>query len=328
MSVAPTGIVVAQMGGPGRLEEVAPFIRAVFEDPGLVPLPGGARTRRFLARLIAAVRAPSVRSRYRSIGGGSPIREVTLRQADMLREELRRRGHDVEVAVAMRYTDPDTASAVESLLSASVDQLLMLPLFPEYSFATTGSSEAELRRVLTAVGCDLPLEVVRSWSDHPSFLDATASLVGSRLTAMPVASGVKTVVVFTAHGIPEALVARGDPYVDEVESMVASVMQRLRADGHGDLVSRLGYQSRTGPMRWVGPGTEEVIRELAEEGRVAILAVPVSFVSDHIETLWEIDQHFYGLAETSGVEHFSRVPVLGVNPEVGPVLADVVEQHL
>ncbi len=325
--MARTGIVVAQMGGPSDLGEVVPFVRAIFEDPALVPLPGGPRTRRALAGLIASVRGPSVRARYRSIGGGSPIRDITLRQSDMLREELRRRGHEVEVAVAMRYTDPDTASAVESLVSAGAERLVLLPLYPQYSFATTGSSETELRSVLASREHELPLEVVRSWHDHPSFLDATASLVGSKLAGMPIASGVRTVVLFTAHGIPEALVKRGDPYVAEVEATVAGVVERLSSAGH-EVESRLGYQSRTGPVRWVGPGTEEVIRELAAEGRLAILAVAVSFVSDHIETLWEIDQLFYEIAETSGVEHFSRAPVLGVRPEVGPVLADVVEQHL
>lgn len=323
-----TGIVMAQMGGPASLDEVAPFIRSIFEDPAIVPLPGGPRTRRALAWLIATARGPSVRARYRLIGGGSPIREITLRQADMVREELRRRGREVEVAVAMRYTEPDTDSAVDSLLSAGVERLLLLPLYPQYSFATTGSSEAELRRVVEARRCAAPLTVVRSWHDHPSFLDATAALIASKLAEVPRAIEARTAVVFTAHGIPERLVERGDPYVAQVEATVAGVVERLRSAGHPDVESLLGYQSRTGPVRWVGPGTEEVIRDLASGGMAAIVAVPISFVSDHIETLWEIDQLFHDLAATSGVAHFTRAPVLGVRPEVGPVLADVVEQHL
>lgn len=320
-----TGLVLSQMGGPGRLEEVEPFIRAIFGDPEVVALPGGRGLRRTVGWAVAKARGRTARAHYRQIGGRSTIREITEGQARAVEAELRQRGHDVVAAVAMRYTDPDTARAVRQLLDAGAQRLVLLPLYPQYSMATTGSSELELRRVVREVshrdGIDVPLTVVRSWCDHPSYLDATAALISEALAAVPAAHAARTVLVFSAHGLPQRSVDRGDPYPDEVTATMSGVLERIG----GDIDSRLSYQSRTGPVRWIEPGTDEVIRELADRCGVAIVVVPISFVSDHVETSYEIDVQLKALAADCGIEHFSRVDVLNDRPGTGAVLADVVE---
>jgi ferrochelatase len=319
-----TGIVLAQLGGPADLDAVEPFIEAVFSDPAAVPLPGGPRARRTLGRLVARVRGRMVRDRYRQIGAGSPIGGITERQCEALVEELTARGHDIEVAVAMRHSIPDTSMAVARLMVADVDRIVLLPLYPQYSFATTGSAETELRRVLSAMGFDRPLSVIRSWCDHPAFLDATAGLVREALAEIPVDARGDAVVVASAHGLPERLVDFGDPYVEDVTATAAGLAERLGADT--EIV--VSYQSRTGPMTWTGPGTDEVLAELGAAGAPAVIVVPVSFVSDHLETLHEIDIELRELALEAGVGHFGRSPMLNDRAEVGPLLADIVEDHL
>lgn len=320
---ASVGVVLAQMGGPAGLGQVEPFIRSVFSDPAVVPLPGGRRVRRAVSSLVAKSRGRKVRERYREIGGGSPIARITADQAELVRDELVSRGCAAEVAVAMRYTQPDTTSAVSVLSAAGVGRLVLLPLYPQYSFATTGSSEAELMRVLATTGGP-PVTTIRSWCEQPRYLDASAELVSEELAKLPGPLSDRAALVFSAHGLPERLVRRGDPYPEEVQATMAGVLERLRFEGD----VRLGYQSRTGPVAWTGPGTDEVIEELGAAGVEAVVVIPVSFVSDHIETLHELDIELRRVAVEAGIAHFSRVPVLNARPEVGPILADIIEEVL
>ena len=258
------GVVVAQLGGPESLAEVRPFIRSIFADPHLVPLPGGSLTRAAVSTLVATMRAPRVRSHYELIGRASPLVATTQLQANMLDVELAARGHDVVVAVAHRHSRPDTGAAVDAMLAAGVDRVVMLPLFPQRSDCTTGSSEAELRRTLDERGVDLPLTVIRSWCRHPSYLAAQAQLVDEMLAEVPDQGLNTALLVFSAHGLPQRIVDRGDPYPDEVMATVAGVVSRLQRP----VDHVIGYQSRTGPIRWVGPDVGEVIAT-AEHGSVS-----------------------------------------------------------
>jgi len=312
-----TGIIVAQMGGPGGQEEVEPFIRAIFEDPDLVPIPGGPAVSKAFGWAVAKARGPFARRNYRLIGGGSPILDITNAQAELLRAELAQRGHDVPVAVAMRYTQPDTEAAVHAMLMAGVDRIVMLPLYPQYSFVTTGSSEAELRRVVGRVAPGVDIEVIRTWHDHPGYVEFQAKLIREALDDTPVG----TPIVFSAHGLPVRVVERGDPYPMETQATVDAVIAWL-PDG---IETRLGYQSRTRPIKWIGPGTEEVLADLASEGHTSALMVPLSFVSDHIETLYEVDMLFRDKAADVGITDYRRTGMMNDRPEVGPMLADIVE---
>ncbi len=322
--VTRTGVVVAQLGGAERLDDVQPFIRAIFDDPRLVPLPGGPRTRSIISGLVARVRAPRARSHYAMIGGGSPIIATTQRQADALSTELSARGHDVVVAVAHRFSQPDTAAAASAMLAADVDRVVLMPLFPQYSGSTTGSSEAELRRVLDDRAADIELRVIRSWCDHPSYLDAQTHLVDEMLTDLSDEQLGQGLVVFSAHGLPQRIVDRGDPYLEETEATVAGVIERLgRPIDHV-----IAYQSKAGPVKWVGPDVRDVVADAAAEGRAWLGVVPISFVSEHVETLHELDIQLRQHAEDAGMADFRRSRCLDVDPVVGPMLADIVEEYL
>jgi ferrochelatase len=319
-----TGIVVAQLGGPQSLDDVEPFIRAIFEDPLLVPLPGGPRTRSVVSHLVARLRAPKVRSHYEAIGGGSPIIASTQQQAEALSAELGVRGHDVAVAVAHRYSRPDTATAVDALLAADVDRVVLLPLFPQYSRSTTGSSEAELRRVLDSLAPSLELTVIRSWCDHPSYLDAQAQLVDEMLAELPDDQIDRSLLVFSAHGLPQTIVDRGDPYLEEVAATVMGVTERLKSP----VEHVVAYQSKAGPVKWVEPDVRDVVAGAPAEGRTWLGVVPISFVSEHVETLHELDIQLREHAERAGVTEFHRSRCFDVDPMVGPILADIVEAYL
>lgn len=327
---SPAGVVLAQMGGPDGPADVEPFIRSVFSDPHVVSLPGGDVGRKVLGAAIARARGSKVRRAYDQIGGGSPIRATTERQAAALRAELARRGHSAPVAVAMRYTKPDTSTAVASLVREGARRLVLLPLYPHYGSATTGSSEAELREVARAADPTLTIDVIRSWWHEPSFLDAQVRSVLEALESLESRSGDqgvqdrRTAVVFSAHGVPQSSAERGDPYVEEIEASAAAI-SALLPEG---VDRRLAYQSRSGPVRWVGPGVDETIRELAAEGVEHLVVVPIAFVSDHLETLQEIDIVLRELAHTSGIRGFARARVMNDSTEAGPVLADVVERSL
>ncbi len=319
-----TGIVVAQLGGPKTLAEVEPFIRSIFADPHLVPLPGGTRTRSVLSSLVAKARAPRSRANYAAIGGGSPIVATTHGQADALGAALGSRGHDVVVTVALRHGHPDTEHAVDHLLSAGVDRIVLLPLFPQYSTSTTGSSEAELRRVVGARGAAIPISVIRSWCDHPSYLDAQAQLVREMLAELAGEDIDRGLLVFSAHGLPRRVVDRGDPYPEEIEASVAGVIERIPQPPE----HVIAYQSRVGPMKWIGPDVTDVVVAAAEEGRPWLGVVPIAFVSEHVETTHELDIELRASAAEAGIHEFHRSRCFDVGPVVGPMLADITEVHL
>jgi len=316
------GVVLAQMGGPRDQAAVEPFIRAIFEDPDLVPIPGGPAVSKAFGWMVAKVRGPFARRNYRLIGGGSPILEITRHQARALETALDSR--DVDVAVAMRYTRPDTYDAVRELVRSGADRLVLLPLYPQYSTATTGSSESELRRVIGELGIDIPLTVVRTWYDHPAYLDLQTALLTEAIERLPVDERDGVAVLFSAHGLPQRVADRGDPYPEETAATVAALVERVGYEIDG----RIGYQSRTKPVRWIGPGTDDVLRDLAGEGVTTVVVVPISFVSDHIETLYETDMLFRDIALQAGIRRYVRADVMNNRPEVGPMLASILEDSL
>ncbi len=321
------GIVLLQLGGPERLTDVAPFLRNLFADPDLIPVPGGPRLRRALAWMIGTARAYKARTYYRRIGGGSPLRRLTDEQARGLEAELGRRvaargpiDHVFRAAVAMRYWHPFTGEALDRLVAA--DALVALSLFPHYSAATTGSSLAELGRERARRGDTRPLAVIDRWFDAPDYLEALAVRVRRAVERLSPEGREGALILWSAHGLPQKLVDAGDPYASEVEATVAGVMARL-ADLR--LPHRLAYQSRTGPIRWTGPETKKVLREAAAAGRRAVVMVPVSFVSDHIETLYEVDLLYGEEARRLGIREYLRTESFNGGADLTAVLARLVE---
>jgi ferrochelatase len=322
----PYGVLLFNLGGPGTLGEVEPFLVNLFSDRDIIELPLGALLQPAFARLIAKARGPSVRRNYASIGGGSPQLRLTLAQAKALSARLSRGDGRVPVAVAMRYWRPGTAEALRRLAASDIERVVTLTLYPHYSRATTGSSERELARVLERPEWRGRFRVsgVDRYPEEPAYLDALAATVRESLAGFPAETRDGVVLLFSAHGLPQRFVDAGDPYVAETRATVRGVLERLGVPNR----HALAYQSRTGPVKWIGPGTDEVLRTLGREGVRGVLVVPVSFVSDHIETLYELDQLFAGEARRAGIEDYRRTPALNTRPAFIEALAGLVERHL
>jgi len=326
MKSSPVGVLLYNLGGPENLDAVEPFLVELFSDRDIIELPLGAWAQPIFARIIAKARLKAVKANYASIGGGSPQLRLTLEQAAALEACLRSRLGDVHVLPAMRYWGPSTEEALARLEKLGVEHVVTLPLYPHYSQATTGSSEKELDRVLATPRFSgrFRIKPVRSYANNPIYLDALADTVRQKLNELPVDVRERTVLFFSAHGLPQIFVDRGDPYVAETAATVQGVLDRLAVRNE----HRIAYQSRTGPVTWIGPGTEDVLMELGAAGVRDVLMIPVSFVSEHIETLYEIDQLFADAAREARIEGYRRTQTLGTHPGFIEALATLVEGAL
>ena len=326
----PTAILLFNLGGPGDLASVEPFLVNLFSDREIIELPFGAALQPVLARVIAKLRGPSVRRNYARIGGGSPQLRITQRQAAAL-EELLNAGRPgtrpYRVFIAMRYSRPSSEDALKAIAAAGIRRIVTLTLFPHYSKATTGSSRREFDRVLAQpIWRSFRFEVthIDRYPGDPRYLDAMADSVARAWNAIPFDRRQETVVLFSAHGLPQKFIDEGDPYVDDIETTRRGILERLQLPGR----QLLAFQSRTGPVKWIGPGTEEVLERLGHEGVIDVLVVPLSFVSDHIETLYEVDMLFADVARDAGIVHYRRTEALNTSPLFVGALAGLVENHL
>ena len=318
------GIVLLNLGGPERIQDVGPFLYNLCADPEIIRLPIPA-LQKPLAWLISTLRSNKSQEAYRSIGGGSPLRRITDQQARELQSLLRQRNVDATTYVAMRYWHPFTESAVADMKADGIEQVVVLPLYPHFSISTSGSSFRELQRLRQGDErfAQLPLRAIRSWHDHPGYLKAMAQLMEREIDACVDPSTAH--VFFSAHGVPKSYVEEaGDPYQKEIESCAELIMKTLGRDNPWTLA----YQSRVGPVEWLQPYTEEALEELGEKGVKELVVVPISFVSEHIETLEEIDIEYREIATEAGVSNFRRVPALDTDPTFIASLADLVETSL
>jgi ferrochelatase len=317
-------VVLFQLGGPDSAEAVEPFLRNLFSDPDIIDFPGAFLARNALARFIAKRRAPRVADNYRQIGGKSPIRELTNAQAEALREALAPHVN-AEVFVAMRYWKPFTAEAVRAVRDGRFDRTFLLPLYPHYSKATTLSSIKAWRQEAETAGLDTNKEEsVCCFFNHPLFISALAGNVTASLAKFGGIPPADIDIVFSAHGVPVSLVKAGDPYSMQIEETVRLVA----LEGAWASPRTLCYQSKVGPLEWLKPSLTETVRTLAAAGRKNILVVPVAFVTDHVETLHEIDIEARREALHLGVSRFETVPGLNSGPTFIACLADLVLKGL
>lgn len=324
--VPATGVLLLNLGGPDSLDAVEPFLVNLFSDRDIIQLPLGALLQPVFARVVAKVRGPSVRRNYARIGGASPQLARTLEQASALEARLNRRQGGFRVRAGMRYWHPSIAGTLDAFVADGVSRIVALPLYPQYSLATTGSSFRELDRALAASAPRraLTLSTIESYADDGVYLDALAATVREALDAWPADRRGRIVILFSAHGLPQSFITRGDPYVAQTQATISGVLARLNVPNR----HALGFQSRTGPVAWIGPGVETVIDGLAREGVTDLLIVPVSFVSDHIETLDEIDRLFADRARAAGVTTVRRSRALNAHPLFIEALAGLVERHI
>lgn len=307
-------VIAFQLGGPDTLAAVEPFLYNLFCDPDIINFPGAFLARKALAKLISTTRWKAVRQRYAEIGGGSPIRVLTEQQARALETALR--PHiSARVIVAMRYWHPDTREAIASLEREPFDELVLLPLYPHFSFATTGSSLKEWNRLYKP---KVPVHTVDHFFDHPDYIAALVERINDVLETLPNPEGVH--LVFSAHGLPMPLVAKGDPYPKHIEATV----QLARQLGAWPNAHVLCFQSKVGPQKWLEPSLTGTIERLAHEGIKRMLVIPVSFLTDHIETLHEINIEAREEAESLGVTEFHMTSGLNDSPLLCRALADLV----
>ena len=299
-------VVLFNLGGPDSLAAVEPFLRNLFSDPAIINLPGFVR--RPLARLIASRRAPIAREIYAHMGGRSPIVEETEAQARALEAALGRSGHEARCVIAMRYWHPLTAEAVDNVKAFSPDRIVLLPLYPQYSTTTTASSFSEWRKLARRARLRAPQHEVCCYSFEDGFVGALCGLLETAFEAAKPQLSYR--VLFSAHGLPKRIVQRGDPYQWQVERTVQAVLERWRGR---PLDHTICYQSRVGPLEWIGPATDQEIRRAGSE-RKALIVVPVAFVSEHSETLVELDIEYGKLARASGVPDYIRVPAVRCDP--------------
>lgn len=324
-----TAIVLFNLGGPDDLASVEPFLVNLFSDREIIELPLGAALQPVMARIIAKMRGPSVRKNYARIGGGSPQLRITRAQAEALEEQLNAGfggARPFRVFIAMRYSRPSSADALEAIAAAGIRRIVTLTLFPHWSKATTGSSRNELDRALADprwAPNQFEVSHIEHYYDDPGYLDAMTATVRDAWEAIPADRRNRTVILFSAHGLPQKLIDEGDPYVAHIQATRWGILERLNLPNR----QLLAYQSRTGPVKWLGPGTEDVIEELGREGVKDLFIVPLSFVSDHIETLYEVDLLFADAAHEAGITGYYRPAALNAHPLFINALNRLVRRH-
>jgi ferrochelatase len=309
------GVVLFQLGGPDSLAAVEPFLYNLFCDPDIIDFPFSRIGRRPLAKLISSTRAKKAAQHYAAIGGGSPIRRFTECQAAALEAQLMREGVDARCVVAMRYWHPFTAEAIAQLEDADVDQVVLLPLYPQYSSTTTGSSLNEWRRHWRDT---VPTCCVTTFYRNPLYIGALVDKINETLAGFPDRETVQ--LVFSAHSVPVSVIEKGDPYQRQIEDTVALVMEHgAWANAH-----RLCYQSKVGASKWLQPSLHTTLRNIASDKVREVCVIPISFVSDHVETLGEIDHCAREEARLLGIEHFAMTQGLNDSPKFIEALAAVV----
>jgi ferrochelatase len=309
------GVILFQLGGPDTLESIEPFLFNLFSDPDIIDFPFARIGRRPLAKLISTTRSSKVRHHYSVIGGGSPIRRFTEQQAQALQILLRESGVDAHCFVAMRYWHPFTAEAVRQLREADCAEVVLLPLYPQYSSTTAGSSLNEWRKHFHD---DLPVHSVDAFYRHPFYLQALVEKIEESLSRFP--NPQQPALVFSAHSVPVAVIEKGDPYQRHIEETVGLVMQR----GRWRNLHRLCYQSKIGASRWLRPSLHATLRDLAAGQIREVCVVPIAFVSDHVETLGEIDHQARAEAGALGMQQFEMTSGLNDAPTFIMALADLV----
>ena len=311
-------VVLFNLGGPDGPKAVRPFLKNLFSDPAIIAAP--APVRLGLAELISRLRERSAIANYAFMGGGSPLNAETAKQATALQAALsgRRAGDDVRVFVAMRYWDPLTEAAAAEVAAFAPEDVVLLPLYPQFSTTTTASSLAAWRRAYGGPG---RMHAVCCYPDHQALAEAHAALIEATWHAAGAPERVR--LLFSAHGVPESVAASGDPYRWQVERTCAAVVAKLARPFDW----RICYQSRVGPMKWIGPSTLEEIERAGRDG-VGVLVDPIAFVSEHIETLVELDRDYALVAERVGAAPYIRVPALGAHPRFIDGLSQLVGSAL
>ncbi len=315
------GVILFNLGGPEKLNDVRPFLYNLFSDPEIIRT-GSPALQKPLAWLISTLRARKSSGYYSLIGGGSPLRKITEEQAQALEEDLALLGLQAKVYVGMRYWHPFTSDAIDAILRDQITDLVVLPLYPQFSVSTTGSSIKEMKRLLDERGGvrQMRRHYITRWYDQREYISVVARQIEQEIAHFPEPRPQRVHLLFSAHSVPRSYIERGDPYLYQTEETVRLVCAKL---GNSAPFS-LSFQSKVGPVKWLEPSTDSALKQLRESGVDQVLTIPISFVSDHIETLYELDILYRKRAEELGFKSYRRVPALNCEPEFIRALATMV----
>ena len=309
-------VVLFNLGGPDKLESVEPFLFNLFNDPAIISIPSIFRYP--LAKIISNRRTPIAKNIYKEIGNKSPILDLTIDQAKSLENKLLEKG-EYKTFVAMRCWHPRAIDVIKNVQEYNPDEIILLPLYPQYSASTSGSSIKGWNDLCKKINYKVKTKTICCYPTESNFIESHADLIRKTLKNL---NNKNFKLLFSAHGLPESKIKKGDPYQWQVEKTVESVMYKLKNENLDHIIS---YQSRVGPLKWIGPSTDEVIIKYSKEKK-GIVIVPVAFVSEHSETLVELDIEYKKLAEKNGCSFYKRVPALGIEENFIKGLAELVLQ--
>ena len=308
-------VILFNLGGPDKLESVEPFLFNLFNDPAIISIPSIIRYP--LAKFISKKRAPIAKNIYREIGNKSPILELTQNQAKSLENSLLRKG-EYKCFIIMRCWHPRAKDVIKKVKEYNPNEIILLPLYPQFSASTSGSSIKEWNDLCKRENLNIETKTICCYPTENNFLESHAELIKKTINNLD--QNFK--LLFSAHGLPENKIKKGDPYQWQVEQTVQGIMSKLK---DRNLDHTISYQSRVGPLKWIGPSTDEVIIKYSKEKK-GIVIVPVAFVSEHSETLVELDIEYKKLAEKNGCSFYKRVPALGIEENFINGLAELVLQ--
>ncbi|MBN2319774.1 MAG: ferrochelatase [Acidobacteria bacterium] len=314
------GVLLFNLGGPETLQAVRPFLYNLFSDPEIIRIKSDI-LRKTLAWLIAAARHKKSENLYRQIGGGSPLRRITEEQAAALSLRLNAMGFPTRVYIGMRCWNPSIDEAVERILQDGITRLVLLPLFPQYSVTTTGSCLKYFDILKQRFGLKDRMEIfsVDAWFDEPTYVESMADVIWQGLMRFSSKGAEAVHLLYSAHSIPERYVKAGDPFLEQTRKSVNLINEQL----DNAFPSTLAFQSKIGPVKWIGPSTKSVLEEMGRKRIGKVLTVPISFISDHIETLQEIGIAYRDLALHSGIGEFHRADAPNLHPKFIDALARI-----
>jgi len=290
-------VLLANMGGPESADEVRPFIKSLFNDPCIMQIPGPIRW--LVSTMLSTFRAPNVRRHYAHIGGKSPLKELTQIQAEKTRQQLKSQYPNIAVRPVYSYSRPRIGEAVQQALADGYEKLVVLPMYPQYSRATRGSIDHDLKLAMKKTGARDKIEIIEPYYDHPLYIKATTELLTEDLPNIDPRQPFR--VIFTAHALPQSYIDGGDPYREQIEKTIALVLKQVPLENWV-----LSFQSKVGPVKWMQPSTIDTVRETASLGFKQVLIIPIGFVCDHLETLYELDIELAEIAREAGIEKFVR----------------------
>jgi ferrochelatase len=308
------------LGGPDSLSAVRPFLQNLFSDPAILSYPWLIRS--FLARIISRCRTPKAEGIYKQMGGKSPILENTRQQQELLGRLLRQNNpeQDIEVFIAMRYWHPLTLETVSLVKAFRPDELVLLPLYPQYSQTTTGSSFAEWHKQAYRQQLNVPTREICCYPQEESFIKAHVDLLLPHIRQASIYGAPR--ILFSAHGLPQKLIDAGDPYEIQVQQTVQGILAKIPVS----IDHRVCYQSKVGPLKWLEPSLEEELKKAAKD-QAPVVVVPVAFVSEHSETLVELDRDYKAFATEQKIPFYSRVPALGAHPLFAQALVELITRR-